>query len=471
VLLVQGTPWADALRACVHREDVGLVIDDGTSHAITLGRGDMQRLLGLFEPPLPSRSRTLLDRAREGVTPALVTAPHRTDEDARAFLETLEAKLGQGLPTWLFVETLMYEMRVHLQIDPRPSEGLRWPSSHRGPGERGRGTVFAFTGAGTLREAIARRPDSGTSGIELAAVEALRWILAAPDSIEILTLVGHLHEKGQARPVDIYLPALLPTAHHVPDLRRVPVVPLDRLGAVPGGRALRPEAVRALALGWRHLVGFTDGPTIDLGGRAWKAVASSISAEGTEPPFLRWLGQLGGAAGLVLDPGGPAPLKIEPVDLLMLDRWAAHPERQPDAHEALLWAAGLLAAGAITPEMAGRMAAEFPFYWICTRAAGAEAEVLMYPNTDALLLFTSEGWARHFLGGGRLAEGFTPGRVRFDWARNPFAMALEDYSEAWIDPGSPTAGGGLRLSHDALKAAVARLDETLKPRVPGFIAE
>jgi hypothetical protein len=29
----------------------------------------------------------------------------------------------------------------------------------------------------------------------------------------------------------------------------------------------------------------------------------------------------------------------------------------------------------------------------------------------------------------------------------------------------------LRLSHDALKAAVARLDETLKPRVPGFMAE
>jgi hypothetical protein len=458
------------LRGCVSREDAGLVIDDGTAHAITLGRGDMQRLLGFFEPPLPPpRARTLLDRAREGVTPPPVLAPLRTDEASRAFLEALEAKVGQGLPAWLFVETLMYEMRVHLQIDPKVCEGLRWPSFHRGLGEHGRGTVFAFAGADTLRQAIARRPDAGTSSIELAAVEALRWIVAAPGPLDILTFVGHLHETGQARPVDIYLPALLPTAHHIPDLGRVPVVALDRIGALPGGRALRPEAVRALALGWRQLAGITDGRTVRLDGQAWKPLASRLHAAQSEAPFLRWLGQLDGAAGLILDPDGAAPMKIEPVDLLMLDRWAAHPERQPDAHEALLWAAGLLAAGTITPEMAGRMAADFLFYWICARSAGAQAEVLMYPNTDALLLFTSEAWARHFLGGGRLAEGFTPGRVRFDWARNPFVMALEDYSEAWIDPGSPTTGGGLRLSHDALKAAVARIDETLKPRVPGFI--
>ncbi len=246
--------------------------------------------------------------------------------------------------------------------------------------------------------------------------------------------------------------------------------------------------MRALALGWRNLVGFKDGRTVELDGRTWKPVASSIDAffsstprdagriapdpAGKEPPFLRWLGQLGGAAGLVLDPGGSAPLKIESTDLLVLDRWAAHPERQPDAHEALLWAAGLLAAGVITPETAGRIAADFPFYWICTRDAGSQAEVLMYPNTDALLLFTSEAWARHFLGGLStmgIAEGFTPARVRFGWARNPFVMALEDYSEAWIDPESPATAGGLRLSNGALHAAVARLDETLKPRVPGFI--
>ena len=49
VVLVQGTPWIHALRACVHREDTGLVIDEGTAHMITLGRGDLQTLLALLE--------------------------------------------------------------------------------------------------------------------------------------------------------------------------------------------------------------------------------------------------------------------------------------------------------------------------------------------------------------------------------------------------------------------------------------
>jgi hypothetical protein len=48
VLLVQGTAWPHALRACVDREDTGLVIDDGTPHAITLTRSDIQHLLALF---------------------------------------------------------------------------------------------------------------------------------------------------------------------------------------------------------------------------------------------------------------------------------------------------------------------------------------------------------------------------------------------------------------------------------------
>ena len=49
VVLVQGAPWAEALRACVHREDTALVIDEGTSHMITLARGDLQELLALLE--------------------------------------------------------------------------------------------------------------------------------------------------------------------------------------------------------------------------------------------------------------------------------------------------------------------------------------------------------------------------------------------------------------------------------------
>jgi hypothetical protein len=49
VVLVQGTPWTHALRACVHREDTGLVIDEGTSHMISLARVDILTLLSLLE--------------------------------------------------------------------------------------------------------------------------------------------------------------------------------------------------------------------------------------------------------------------------------------------------------------------------------------------------------------------------------------------------------------------------------------
>jgi hypothetical protein len=487
-LLTQATPWARALRGCVDREDTGLVIDDGTAHAIVLGRGDLQQLLAVFEALPRPAPRTLLARAREGAALPPVPAPRRTDDASRAFLAALEPRFGTGMATWLFVETLMYEMDAHLQVDPKVYNGLRWPSFHQGPGDGQPTTVFAFAGGDTLRQALAERPESGTEGVALAAVEALRWIVAAPGYIEMLTFLGRLQDTGQARPVDLYLPALLPAAHHIGDLREVPAVALPRLGALPGGRALRPEAVRALVLGWRHLIGVKDGRTVQLDGQAWMPVASSEDAffaalprgarggepdpAGAEPPFLRWLMGLGGAAGLVLDPGGESPLKIESVDLLLLDRWSAHPERQPGAHEALTTVAKLLEDGAITPERAGRMAADFPFYWIGARAREAQREVLMFPDTDALLLFTSEESARRYLGELAtlgLGEGFAPARVRFGWAKNPFVMALAGYSEAWIDPASPMTGGGLRLSSTALKAAVARLDETLKPRVPGFI--
>lgn len=189
---------------------------------------------------------------------------------------------------------------------------------------------------------------------------------------------------------------------------------------------------------------------------------------------MRWLKQLGGSAGLLLDPGGHAPLRIGAADLLVLDRWAAHPDRQPGAGEIMALAGQLLGSGAIMAKTAGRIAADFPGYWIAVREEGDRIVVLTVPKTDGICLFTSEQRAHEYvamLTRLKLAEEFTPRRMRFGWSVNPLVLAHDSYGEAWIDPVSIGDEGGLRLSTEALRAALARLDETLKPRVPGFLAE
>jgi hypothetical protein len=491
------------LLAKMTRAGVGvLMVNAGLPDARWYDAQDVQAMLRRLEasapPAAPSPPRgpaptpAILARARARPTPPLVAGPGRGDDARRAFWAALDEKIGErAIPTWLAVETLAYEMDVHVEVDPAVYEGLRWPSFYLQDGEPGRPSVtYLFAAGDALRDALAKRPAGERRGVSVAAVEALRWIAAAPAEVRFVALIPRAQQAGRRLPVEALLPALLPAAHQIGDLRQVPAVGLDRLGRLPGARALRPECVRALALGWRNLVGVKDERTVDVDGRPWRLVASSMEAffaslprgagrvepdpAGMEPPFARWLARTGACAGLVLDPAGGAPLRIEPTDLLVLDRWAAHPDRQPDAGEVLARAAELLAAGTITAEVAGRLAADFPVYWLAMREEDKRTQLLMFPATDALCLFTSEARARRYLD--RLADvgpwgaGFTPSRVRFGWSANPFVVALDSFTEAWIDPDDPLAGRGLRLSNEAVRAAVARLDETLKPRVPGFLA-
>jgi hypothetical protein len=489
--------WPAGMRESLARDDVGIVIDDGTDRAITMGRSDLVRVIDAMmapappPPPAPPPTTALLARARARPTPAPVAGPGRSDDDSRTFWAAINKKLGdKAIATWLAVETLAYEMDVHIQIDPQVYDGLRWPSFYHIDEEQGRPSlVYLFAGADALRDSLVKRGAGDRVSVSLAGVEALRWIVAAPAEINFVAVIPRLQDTGRRLPVELLLPALLPAAHPIDDLRQVPAVGLERLGRLPGARALRPECVRALVLGWRNLVAFKDQRTVEIGGRAFKPVASSMDAffasvprdagrvepdpAGKEPPFGRWLAQLNGAAGLVLDPASGAPLTIEPIDLLVLDCWTQHAGRQPVATEVLWKVAELLAAGRIAPAMAGRIAADLPVYWIAVRETGGTVELLMFPNTDALCLFTSGDRAESYvtkIAQSGLATGFASRRVRFGWSTNPLVVALESFTEAWIDPEDPFLGGGLRLSNDALRAAVARLDETLKPRVPDFIA-
>jgi hypothetical protein len=486
------TAWATGLRESLARNDVGVVIDDESEHAIALGQSDMRRVIDAMEAPLTSAAAPLtvpplLERTRLRTTLPPVAGPGRTDDASRAFWATIDKRFSDRLPTWQVIEALAHEMDVHVQIDPQTQEGLRWPRAYRLDDQPDRpSVVHLFVGADTFRDAVARRAPNNRTGIGLSGIEAIRWVVAAPVEVDFVAVVPRAQSVGSRMPVDSLLPALFPAMHHIDDLRQVPAVGLDRLGRLPGARALRPECVRALALGWRNLVAFKDQRTVKIDARAFKPVASSLDAffasvprdawrveadpAGKEPPFGRWLAQLGDAAGLVLDPGSGAPLTLEPIDLLVLDRWSSG--RQPVVTDVLWEVAKLLAAGTISAETAGRIAADFPVYWIAVREAGERVELLMVPNTDALCLFTSSDRAQRYvdkLVRAGLATGFVPRRTRFGWGTNPLVVALESFTEAWIDPEDPFAGGGLRLPREAVHAAVARLDETLKPRVPGFI--
>jgi hypothetical protein len=488
--------WPIGLRESLARNDVGVVIDDESDHAIALGQGDIRRIIDAMEaPPAPSSpavsapTPSLLDRARMRPPVRPIEGPGRTDDASRAFWATIDRKMRErSIAGWQIVETLAFEMDVHVQLDSQSHDGLRWPRSVRLEDEKDRPSiVYLFAGADALRDAAVKRAPRQRTAISLSGAEAIRWIAAAPAEISFVAIVPKAQTATHRFTVEQLLPALFPAVHDIGELRTVPAAGLERLGRLPGARALRPECVRALVLGWRNLVAFKDQRTIEIDGRAWKPVASSLDAffasiprdagrvdadpAGKEPPFGRWLAQLGSADGLVLDAASGSPLTLEPLDLIVLDRWSAHGGRQPVPEEIVGEVTKLVSAGLITAETAGRIVADLPVYWIAVREAGERFELLMVPDSDALCLFTSGPRAQRYiekLTRAGLAIGFVPQRTHFGWCTNPLVLALDSFTEAWIDPEDPVVGGGLRLTSVALRAAVARLDETLKPRAPGF---
>jgi hypothetical protein len=101
----------------------------------------------------------------------------------------------------------------------------------------------------------------------------------------------------------------------------------------------------------------------------------------------------------------------------------------------------------------------------------------MVPKTDACALFTSQNLAKSYLDFWQNVESVKPQLssmkpvpVLSRWQSSALAVAAEQFSEIWIDP-DPASASGLRLGKDALEAGLARIDEKLKPRVPGFIWE
>jgi hypothetical protein len=450
----------------------------------------MVRLLGDTPPPGPLRDATgasetpaVLRRALETATLPPVEPPGRHDSDSRAFAGALRRQVdARSIEPWQLVEAFSFEMDVHVPVHGRAVDGLTWPQMQRDPNDEAKVISSVFSQSAAARAAL--QDPEGRQLLTLSGVEAFRWIWSAPAEIHSIVLDVHDPQGWIKFPTWWGLMSVFPVSIEIPDLERVPAVGLERLGQLPGARGLKPEAVRALVLGSRSLTRSDGATPVTLGGRQYVPAASReqpVAADWrtgkvppgpatSDPPFLDWLAAAAGCDGVALDPASKAPLLLDHTDLLVLDLWA-RTGRQPSPPDILAAASRSFGAGAIPLAVAARIAADMPRYWLGVIREADLVSMLVFPGTDACCLFSTQERARRYIGklGGSGARAH-PAPVPCKWQVNAFRTVLAGFEEAWLDPEDPLVGGGLRLSNEAVRAAAARLDDKLKPRVPGFIA-
>ena len=102
--------------------------------------------------------------------------------------------------------------------------------------------------------------------------------------------------------------------------------------------------------------------------------------------------------------------------------------------------------------------------------------MLKMPGGDILPIFTTadklEAFIQYYVLEGVLEGAWDPGTVSHKWTHSAFLQASRSYQEgAWVDPEPGPEHGGVPGDPDMLAYAIERIDEQLKPRVPGFIWE
>jgi hypothetical protein len=150
----------------------------------------------------------------------------------------------------------------------------------------------------------------------------------------------------------------------------------------------------------------------------------------------------------------------------------------PDGWKLINTVARLTYEKRITAALAGRLLADHPRYWAgLSQTPDGGGSLLMVPKSDACALFTSQDLAQKYIDFLRSLEnaksqmeGMQPIPLLTRWHTSALAVAAEQFTEVAINP-DPYGTEGLFLGRDALDAALVRIDEKLKPRVPGFIAE
>jgi hypothetical protein len=443
--------------------------------------------------------RTARDAAAaRPVTPA-ARPPARDDDAAReAFLRLRRAAEERTIGIWEYVEALAFDVDHHVPIHPEPVDGSRWPQMWRHPEDERKRRCLAFTRRALLEQCLAAEPPEKRESFHLSGIEAMRWVDAAPatiDEIGLDTVSGS--EAWLTYPARWVLTAVYPQIANFDDLHQVAAVGLSRIGGLPGARGLKPEVVRSLVDSWREIAALVgeDGaasPPVEHAGGRYRPVFSDHkqysafcaanrgygglpARAGGEAPFGDWLASAVAYDGVVLDPAGPAPLVLDHTDLLVLSLWARDPSRRPRGREIVLEVARLRASAGLPASLAGRIVADWPSWFIgLARGEGSQIHVLQVPlANDACAIFTSQEAVEDYLtvqrnlGIFQAPEGMAPQAVAHRWRGSVFGFALEQFTEAWIDP-EPMGGAPVVMDRELLAVAAARVEERLRPRVPGF---
>jgi hypothetical protein len=481
-----------------------IVVDPETPLLRSYERDDMLRMLELAggdaraassapDPalqPEPGASdaaaRTVVRRL------APLRPPARDTEANHAAFESFRKRVDErSMTIWSYLDGLAFEFELWAMVHPRPVDGFTWPAIFADESDPNKVLAKAFT-----RERDGRAAEADARLVSLSGLELMRWVWAAPKRIDQILINNFAASEGWvACPGYSVLSVVYPHFQDVKSLAAIDRVPLARLGTLPGARGLKVEVARALAAGWKELIALEDPggappEPIEHDGRRWLPLFSEARAgldfalkrrsaslqpsrPSAEPPFASWLVASRDVAGMLLDPEGPCPMPLEHTDLLVLDCTARGGGARPDGGAMAAAVGRLLAAGAISPRLAGQIVGDWPQWFVLALPRDDGQAIATLPDEDIYAVFSSEERARAYADGcnarhGGL-EGFVPHPVAHRWNFSVFNILRDGASGGCIDPGADLAGG-VRVDGEAIAAAIERVGERLQPRVPGFVA-
>lgn len=449
------------------------------------------------EPLADFAGRPLWEQARTGPPPALTPRPGREGAAARGRLLEIKRLGDDGVDQpWELSEHLAFDLDLCVATNPRKIEGRPWPLLYQDRDTRTGQDVritHLYSTEDAMRAELSSAPEDQRNYQVVAGVEAFRWIWSCPETIAEI-FIDHPDPAGWVSfPQTWIVPMLFPTFLSVPDLTAVEAVPLARLGGLPRVAGLEPRALRALVKGWKQLLGppqsnevefaavehsggrylpiYSDAEQFFDWSRSGQGEATTPEAAGDEPAFESWLVRARDVDGAVLDPASPSPLTLDHTDLLFLSMWSKTGV-QPSGMQLASQLGALLRAGHVAAHIAGRIAADWPSYFVGTLNQNGQNSLIMVPGTDDMAVFTNDQHFNDFVGTYRMA-GMITGEVNqvqvvSRWQASVFRGATDMFSGAWIDPTALDMDSGLRLDGTGLDAALARLEYRLRPRVAGF---
>jgi hypothetical protein len=427
---------------------------------------------------------------RPAPPPGAIAPPAHGEAEAQARFDQCHAAVGAEPPrTWELLETLAFELGVFVALDP--DAGAPRPRVEPDP-ETGRRGVRLYTRESRLDAVLAGEPEDRRQRVFLSGAEALRWLWALPTPIDDVRLEAAEGPGGSLRfPAEWTLRVFYPHTHELPSLDAVASVGLSKLGRLPGARATRPEAIRALVQNWKRLIGVATDPgstttRVSLAGEthvplftdpeqffafteSQRIFQAKPQGTGPEPPFRGWLLALGSHVGVVLDPSGRWPLRIDAGELFFLDLWARGGGKAPGGPEVSAALEKHHREG-LAPARVAEIAADWPCYWVgrAARPDGTQ-RLLEVPDSNCCALFTTkdalEAYVRAQREIGLVDAAFESVAMPHRRGRSALHMAAQHCQNAWIDP-APLGVSGVPLPKALVDAALSRIDERLTPRLP-----